>query len=315
MKSSRDAAREKAGKGKRPTGIGSFLPDAFPPAFFCGAPVFSRAERDHLKLSDMAGGPLLRWGPGGEKENRRFMKETSRKRNALRNSIVGILAKSIAILGGYLTRILLVREVSPELVGLNGLFFTILGGLMLNNMGLDTAMAYSLFRPVAQGDLVRQRALLKFYRRVYLCFSGGILLIGLCVYAFLPAIVREDLDGRTVSLVYFLFLLNTILSYQWASRRTLIFALQKDYVSDLFASGFWILQYAAQCLILILTGSFPLFLLAEAVCTGLKNLSVTAYACRRHPFPREPSAPDISKEEKKALAGISGPYCCTSPDR
>lgn len=231
------------------------------------------------------------------------MKETSRKKNALRNSIVGILAKSIAILGGYLTRILLVRSVPPELVGLNGLFFTILGGLMLTNMGLDTAMAYSLFRPVAEGDLGRQRALLKFYRRVYLCFSGAILLIGLCVYAFLPAILREELDGRTVSLVYFLFLLNTILSYQWVSRRTLIFALQKDYVNDLFASGFWILQYAAQCLILILTGSFPLFLLAEVVCTGLKNLSITAYAHRRHPFPRDLSVPEISGEEKKALAG------------
>lgn len=213
------------------------------------------------------------------------------------------MAKSLTILGGYLTRILLVRTVSPELVGLNGLFFTILGGLMLSNVGLDTAMAYSLFRPVAQGDLSRQLSLLKFYRRVYLCFSGVILLIGLCVYAFLHEIVREDLDWRTVSAVYFLFLLNTILSYQWASRRTLIFALQKDFVNDLFASGFWILQYAAQCLILILFGSFPLFLLVEAVCTGLKNLSITIYAHRHHPFPKDLTIPAISKEEKKAHAG------------
>ena len=231
------------------------------------------------------------------------MKETSRTKNALRNSIVGILSKAIAILGGYLTRILLVRVVPPELVGLNGLFFTILGGLVLSDMGLDTAMAYALFQPVAEGDLARQRALLKLYRRIYLCFSGAILLLGLCVYAFLPVIVREELDWKTVSLVYFLFLLNTILSYQCVSRRTLIFALQKDYVNDLFASGFWILQYASQCLILLLTGSFPLFLLAGAVCTGLKNLSITVYARRRYPFPREPSAPVISGEEKKALAG------------
>ena len=225
----------------------------------------------------------------------------SRTRYSLRNSGIGIVAKSISILGGYFTRILLVRVVSPELVGLNGLFFTILGGLMLSSMGLDTAMAFSLFRPVAQEDTAKQRALLNLYRRIYLCFSAAIGLIGLCVYAFLPTFVHGEIDRGTITLIYFLFLLNTILSYQWASRSMLFFARQKNYVNDLFSSAFWSIQYLTQCLVLVFTKSFVLFLVVELACTALRNISVSLYAGKKYPFLKDSAAEVISKEEKKTI--------------
>ena len=64
--------------------------------------------------------------------------EKSKAEYSLRNSDVGIAAQMVAILGGYFPRIVLVMTVAPELVGVNGLFFTVLGGFMLPNMFLET---------------------------------------------------------------------------------------------------------------------------------------------------------------------------------
>ena len=230
------------------------------------------------------------------------MGEKSRTAYSLRNSAFGIAAKSIMLLGGYITRMLLVRAVTPDLVGLNGLLYTLLGGLMLANMGLDTAMAYSLFAPVAQGDADKQNALLRMYRRVYLCFSAAILLVGICLLFFLPAIVREEIDRKTVFLAFGLFLLNTLFSYQWAEKSMLFFARQKNYVNDVFSSVFYSAQYLAQCLILVWTKSFLLFLAAEVLCTALKNFCVSRYADRQYPFLKQAPASEISKEEKQSIA-------------
>ncbi len=220
---------------------------------------------------------------------------------SIRNSAVGIAAKTTAIVGAYLTRVVLVRSIAAEYVGVNGMLVTVLGGLMLPNMFLDTALAYSMYRLVTQGDVTMQRAHLSLYRRIYQVFSGVILLLGVGLYFFLPLLIKDVLDQRVLHTVYWLFLLNTLLSYQWAAREMIFLATQQNYIRELFSTAFYILQFVLQCAVLVLTRSLIGFLIVEALCTAGRNISISLYAGRRYPFITQHSSETIPREEKKRL--------------
>ena len=228
--------------------------------------------------------------------------EKSKAEYSLRNSAVGIAAKMVAILGGYFTRIVLVMTVAPELVGVNGLFFTVLGGFMLPSMFLETALAYAMYDSVVHNDREKQCALLAYYRRIYMVFSAVILLAGIVLYFFLPLLIRDTLDPVMLGTAYGLFLLNTFLSYQWASKGMMFLVTQNNYVNELFYTGFWILQYTLQCILLFTTKSFLIYLMAAVLCTAGRNIAVTIYANKKFPYIKKQSVIAISEKEKKTLA-------------
>ena len=83
-------------------------------------------------------------------------------------------AKVLGILFGYITRIMFIRMLSGDYVGLNGLLSNVLGAFSLSMLGVDTALVYAMYEPVARGDTEKQRSLMALYSRVYLAYDAGI---------------------------------------------------------------------------------------------------------------------------------------------
>ena len=90
-----------------------------------------------------------------------------RTRNAVRNVIFGGLLKGYQILVPFIMRTLLIRYLGMEYLGLNSLFTSILQILNLAELGVGSALGYSMYAPIAEGKKDEICALLSLYRRYY----------------------------------------------------------------------------------------------------------------------------------------------------
>ncbi len=86
------------------------------------------------------------------------MTEKSRTEYSAKNAIVAMTAQSAAILMGYLARVILTRTFNSEYVGINGLFTDILRVLSLSELGIEAAITYALYKPIAEGDIEKQKS-------------------------------------------------------------------------------------------------------------------------------------------------------------
>ena len=86
------------------------------------------------------------------------------KKNVKRNMVANAASSGIRLLFPFLNRTLFLWLLGPAYLGLNGLFGSILGVLMLAELGFGTAVVCSMYKPVADDDRELLCAYLKVFR-------------------------------------------------------------------------------------------------------------------------------------------------------
>ena len=76
----------------------------------------------------------------------------SRTNNMIRNVTFSFIGQGLGILASFIVRIVFIRILGNTYLGLDGLFSNILTVLSLSELGVGTAITYSLYRPLAEKD-------------------------------------------------------------------------------------------------------------------------------------------------------------------
>lgn len=216
------------------------------------------------------------------------------KKNVKRNMVANAASSGIRLLFPFLNRTLFLWLLSPEFLGLNGLFGSILGVLMLAELGFGTAVVCSMYKPVADDDRELLCAYLGFYRKVYRCVGAAIFLVGLALLPFLGKLVHGTVPpGIDLHVLYVIHLVNTAASYfLFAYRGVVLGAHHRNDVVTNIRTGVSVAQYVAVFLILLVMRYFLdqpratvyyWYVLATVVFTVLQNVLLVK-ASRRH-FP------------------------------
>ena len=151
-------------------------------------------------------------------------------RNTRKNIIAGVLNRGLALFFPFLNRTLFLWLLGPEYLGLNSLFSSILGVLMLAELGFGAAVVCSMYKPIADDDRELVCAYLNFYRSVYRRVGTVIFVGGLSLLPFLRKLVHGALPPDVdLQLLYLMHLANTSLSYfLFAHRGAVISAHQRN---------------------------------------------------------------------------------------
>lgn len=88
----------------------------------------------------------------------------NRTQNATRNIVFGVILKIYQILLPFIMRTAMIYLMGVEYLGLNSLFTSILQVLNLAELGVGSAMVYSMYKPIAENDKLTICALLKLYK-------------------------------------------------------------------------------------------------------------------------------------------------------
>ena len=213
--------------------------------------------------------------------------------NTKKNIIASTLSKGLALLLPFLNRTLFLWLLGPKYLGLNGLFSSILGVLMLAELGFGTAIVCSMYKPIADDDHELICAYLNFYRIVYRWVGTAIFIGGLCLLPFLRKLIHSGTPpGVDLHILFLMFLTNTAVSYfLFAYRGALIAAYQRNYVLTNLQSVLQLLQYLSVFAVLVVTHrygcprpvSYYLYVIVTILFTVIRNLLVMRESKRLFP--------------------------------
>ena len=164
----------------------------------------------------------------GEKQ---LHQQFNRTRNVGRNAVFGYIYRLFSLLVPFIVRTLVIYRFGAEYLGLNSLFASVLNVLNLADFGFGTAIVYSLYRPVAEGDTETVCAYLGTYKKLYRIIGCAILAVGILIMPFLPNLIKDSVIPGNLDLYiwYGIFLVNASVSYLLYGYKTAIpSALQRN---------------------------------------------------------------------------------------
>lgn len=225
-----------------------------------------------------------------------------RSKSSAKNLVVALIGQAFGLIISFIARIIFVKFLSDEYLGLNGLFTNLLTMLSLVELGVGSALVYSLYKPLADGDNEKVKSLMDLYRKAYNIIGGVVLIIGILFIPFYRYLISEVPSISHLDFIYILFVLNTAISYFYSYKRSLIICDQKRYIATIYRYVFYFLLNVFQIIVLFLTHNYILYLITQVVFTWLENICISIKADRMYPYLNDKN---IKKLDKKELNTIS----------
>ena len=130
------------------------------------------------------------------------MNEKSRTEYSARNTSVAVVSRVLAILLGFVSRVVFTHTLSEDYVGINGLFTDILNVLALSELGVGTAITYALYKAISEKDIEKQKALMKLYQKFYYIIAGIVAVAGLLVIPFMDVLIKDQPAVEHLTIIY-----------------------------------------------------------------------------------------------------------------
>ena len=197
-------------------------------------------------------------------------------RNLKRNVLAAAINSMMKLLFPFLNRTLFLWLLGPAYLGLNGLFGSILGVLMLAELGFGTAVVCSMYKPVADENKELLCAYLQFYRMVYRWIGGFIFIVGLLLLPFLRYLVHGTIPADVnLHVLYVIHLVNTSLSYfLFSYRGSVLSAYHRQDVLTNIRSAVSMMQYITVFIILLATRNYYCYVLVTVAFTVVQNMLI-----------------------------------------
>lgn len=225
----------------------------------------------------------------------------NREINAIKGTFWGIIQKIVAIFFPFITRTAFIRVLGIEYLGLNSLFGSILQVLNLTELGISSALVFSMYQPIVEDDIDKICALMKLYKIYYRIIGVIILLIGLLLLPAIPYLIDGNIpEDINIYILYLLNLGSTVLSYWLFSYRNSLFnAFQRTDIQSIIVTIFNIIMYSLQLIFLYLFSNYYIYLITNIFAQILINIC-TALISKKI-FPEFTPKGIISKVEKKEI--------------
>ena len=207
-----------------------------------------------------------------------------RSTNSIRNIVVNLGGQLLNLVLGLVCRSVFIQMLGKAYLGVSGVFGNLLTLFSLAEMGFGTALVFSMYKPLAENDRPKLGALMGLYRRVYHIVGCVVAAAGLSLVPFYRLFLKDVPDIPNLTVIYLLYLFNSVITYFLSYKQSIIIADQKNYICTLYQYGFCIVQNAAQIAVLIVTRNFVLYLLMQLLFSFLTNFFLGRKADKMYPY-------------------------------
>ena len=224
-----------------------------------------------------------------------------RTKNAAKNITFGVILKIYQIIVPFLMRTVMIYFLGVEYLGLNSLFTSILQVLNLAELGVGSAMIFSMYKPIANDDSETICALMKLYKIYYRIIGLVVFVIGIAICPFIPYLIKSDLpEGMNVYVLYILNLMTTVFSYWlFAYKNSLLHAHQRNDVISKVTLIINTIQYIIQLIVLVTIRDYYWYVMIGLLAQILINIS-TAYVANKM-FPNYKARGKLDKSSVKNI--------------
>lgn len=225
----------------------------------------------------------------------------TRTQNSMRNVTFSLCGYALTLILQLVGRSVFVNKLSSDYLGLGGLFSSVISLLALSELGVGTAMVYSLYKPIAVDDKEKIKSLLRLYKLIHEIIGCVVFVLGLLVTPFLQYLIKDMPDIPYIRLYFMLYVANSACSYFCTYKRSMIVCNQNEFISTTTTTVAAIITRLLQILVLIFTGNYLLYLIVMLLVTVGENLWISAIANKLYPFIREKDVKKLPAEDIQNL--------------
>lgn len=225
-----------------------------------------------------------------------------RTKNATRNIVFGMLLRIYQTLCPFVIRTVMIYTLGMEYLGLNSLFTSILQVLNLTELGVGSAMTFSMYKPIAEDDKEHICALMRLYKIYYRVIGTVILVLGLLMIPFLPKLISGEVPSDIS--IYVLYILNlgaTVLSYWlFAYKNCLLVAHQRNDIQSKIGLIIGTFQYIVQIVVLLVFKDYYYYLIVAIFSQISTNIMTAVVTSKLYPKYKPKG-----KMDKEVIRGIN----------
>ena len=184
----------------------------------------------------------------------------------------------------FLLRIVFIKTLSIEYLGINSLLLNILATLSLAELGVGPAIIYSLYKPLVFKDKTTICAIMYFFRKIYFLIGIVILILGLIFYPWVDNLIKDGQVIPEFDYYYLLFLSNTVVSYFWSYKRSILIADQKQYIVNKYQTIVQTFVVLLQILFLLVFQNYWHFIIIMFLGTLIENFGISCKVNKAYPY-------------------------------
>ena len=227
--------------------------------------------------------------------------KSNRTKNAARNILYGTVLKVYQIIMPFILRTVMIYTIGVQYLGLNSLFTSVLQVLNLAELGVGSAMVFSMYRPIADGNVEKINSLLQLYKTYYRVIGTFILVAGGICTPFIPHLIHGKIPADMN--VYILYLLNlgvTVLTYWlYAYMNSILQAYQRRDIISKVSLFTYTFKYILQFCSLLVFKSYYLYVICRLITQIMTNI-ITAVASKKM-YPMHRAFGKLPVEERKII--------------
>lgn len=236
------------------------------------------------------------------------MENNSRTKKTIVNTSLGIFNRFCNTIFNFVLRTVFIYTLGIQYTGVSSVFTDILTILSLSELGISTAIATALYKPLNEKKHIKIKKLMNFYKLAYRYIAVFIFIVGIMLLPFLDKLVNEVPDIReNLKLIFFLYITKTASSYLLIYKTTILNADQKQYIVKGLETLCTFFRYLIEVVLLIIFHNFIIYLVLEIILTIIQNIIITRRAEKEYPTIFKNNKEKLEKKEiKKLFCDIKG---------
>lgn len=225
-----------------------------------------------------------------------------RAENTAKNMKYSSLSQVLSLIIQFITRTVFIKVLGSEYLGINGLFSNILTLLSLADLGIGNVLIYSMYKPLADNDEKKMIVLMSLYKKIYRIIAIVVFSIGMIILPFVNLLINEGTAIPNIKFIYFLYLINTVVSYLCIYKISIINADQKNYIVVIIQQTINLIANVILIISLFITHNFIVYLIIQIAFSILSNIIVSKKAEKMYPFIRkENTETSLTHKEKNKI--------------
>ena len=198
-------------------------------------------------------------------------------------------------------RTVIIYIMGVQYLGLNSLFTSVLQVMNLAELGIGSAMVYSMYKPIVEDDKTTICALMNLYKKYYRIIGGIIALVGIVLTPFVPKLINGEFPREiNIYILYLLHLGATVLSYWLFSYKgAVIQAYQRTDIISKITLATNTMQYLLQILVLYYFRDYYLYVLILLFAQVATNVITAGFA--NYLYPELKASGSLSMIEVKQI--------------
>lgn len=223
-----------------------------------------------------------------------------RTEKAMKNVLVTLITYIISFLPVFIARRVFLDQLGTELLGLSSLYNNILSYLSVIEMGVGSAIIFSLYEPFEENNREKVKGYLDYYLKFYKIVGILVLLLGMIITPFLNIFIRDNINMFQAKLYFLLFLINTVISYFFSYKQCILNVAQEGYKLSIATTISKVVITLLQIVFLKIYSNFYIYLIIQILINFIYYILVNRYIDRRYLWINTIKG-KIEKEEKKYL--------------